>query len=203
MIVVVGAGVTPAPLNVIVTEPPPTGVPGFATQPLHPSPPPPPPHELNVAIIANASTANAIFRRRAGIWPAANATSTIANAAPNAIINSLIRSDPLGPAEGTDDDGAVVVIVRFAVAVPDDPTVTDAAPNTHAASEGKPEQSAAVSGIVPVKPFAAVNVSVVLPDSPGEPMVTSAGFPTTLNVGAATTFSAVVPVDPLKFASPL
>jgi hypothetical protein len=76
-------------------------------------------------------------------------------------------------------DGAIVVKVTIAVAVPPAAMLTDDV-ELPLASEGKPEQTGA-SATIPllVKSFCDVNVSVVDPDCPGDEIGTVVGFAVT------------------------
>jgi hypothetical protein len=65
----------------------------------------------------------------------------------------------------------------------------------HVVSAGIPAQSAGDSGIVPVYPFIALNVNIVVPLPPGLGTVIEVGFAVTVNIGPVTVSVAAVGVD--------
>ena len=74
-------------------------------------------------------------------------------------------------------------------------SATEDALKLQVVSDGIPAHSAGESGIVPLKPFMPVNVSVVDPVPPGALIDTVVDWQATVNVGAAVTTSAVMPVE--------
>jgi hypothetical protein len=96
---------------------------------------------------------------------------------------------------GAADDGAVVVNVTVAVALPFVAIVT-VAPELQLASDGRPEHTGVIiTGPLLVNPFCAVNVSVAVPDCPGEEIFTVVGFAEIVNVGAGPTVSVTLPTE--------
>ena len=74
-------------------------------------------------------------------------------------------------------------------------SATEAALKLQVVSDGMAEHNDAESGMVPLKPFIPINVSVVEPVPPGLLIDTVVGLAETVNVGAAVTTSAVMPVE--------
>ena len=91
------------------------------------------------------------------------------------------------PVPGITADAAVVATVSIVVAVPFAARVIVAGLKLQLDSLGMLEQSAGESVTAPLllKPFSAVNVSVVEPDCPGAVTGMVAGFAATVNVAAA------------------
>ena len=99
-------------------------------------------------------------------------------------------------------DGAVVstVSVTLAVVVVE-LNVTIVGETPQLLSVGSPVHCG-VRLNVPLSPFIAVSVSIVLPDAPGRATVIVAGFATTLKSGAAVIVTVVLPDDPVYAVSP-
>jgi hypothetical protein len=74
-------------------------------------------------------------------------------------------------------------------------SATEAALKLQVVSNGMAEHNDAESAMVPLKPFIAVNVSIVEPLPPGLLMATVVGLAVTLKVGAGVTTSAVEAVE--------
>ena len=72
---------------------------------------------------------------------------------------------------------------------------TDATLKLHVVFAGSPAQSVGDSGIVPVYPFIALKVNVVVPLLPGLGTVIKFGFAVTVNTGPVTVSVAAVGVD--------
>ena len=75
--------------------------------------------------------------------------------------------------------GAVVVIMSVAEPLP----VMDAELKLQELSNGSPEHTPAFSGIVPLKPFIGVIVSMTCPEPPGDSIVTVVGTNVMLKLG--------------------
>jgi len=92
---------------------------------------------------------------------------------------------------GTRKDIASVENVSGAVAVPFTASVI-VAPEPQDASNGKPLHTGViVTGPLLLKPFMAVNVSVVVPGAPGAFTEIVVGFAVTVKVGGAVTVSGI------------
>ena len=72
---------------------------------------------------------------------------------------------------------------------------TEATLKLHVVFAGSPLHSVGGSGIVPVYPFIALNVNVVVPLLPGLGTVIEGGFAVTVKIGPVTVSVAAVGVD--------
>ena len=191
----VGGGVTPAPLKVTTTLDDPAGVPGLAGGPGGVVVVCPPPHEPITTTEASASTASIVLQRRCRGPKQANKTPIHRRQATARLPAIVGRPNAAGRLLdcGNAVEGAVVRKLTVAVAVVVvELRATEATLKLHEVSLGMPEHSDGDSGIVPLKPFIAENVRSDEPLPPGLAIMTVAGLPATVNVGAAVTTSAVL-----------
>ena len=93
-------------------------------------------------------------------------------------------------ADGTRELGAVVATVRVtSTVVVEEVKLTVDGLKLQLLSDGKLEHIEGVRAAEPVKPFCAVNVSVVDPDCPGALTLTTIGLALIVNVGVPVTVS--------------
>lgn len=177
-------------VTVTVTTEVPIGVPGFRG-----APPPPPPQPIVAVSEANNTKPRSVCHRR--FLPGIPIRNTKPNAAPPVAVHQR-RLALLFP--GLTAEGGVVEIVSVVVPLP----AIEAGLKLQLAPNGSPEHAAGLKATVPLNPFCAVTVRVVIPEAPGERTVTVWGLTSSVKSGGGAVIVKLTAVDmlELKLASP-